>query len=340
MKEAVLYQKLANQTVRCYLCAHRCVILPGKKGICFVRENRSGVLKTLVYGLAMSANVDPIEKKPLFHFLPGTKSFSICTAGCNFRCQFCQNWQESQISKGPGGKIIGFPLPPKEVVKQALETGCRSIAYTYTEPTIFFEYAYDTAKLAQKKGLANIFVTNGYQTPETIGLMTGVIDAANIDLKSFSEDFYQKICGAHLAPVLQSIKLMHQAGIWVEVTTLIIPGLNDSPKELTALAQFLAGVDKNIPWHISRFHPDYKMTDSLPTPIKTLEKAFQIGKKAGLNYVYLGNVVTETGENTYCPKCTRLAVRRSGWKTEVLNITPEGFCRSCGEDLKLKLNQP
>jgi len=337
VKEALLYQKLKNNTARCNLCSHRCLIAPGKRGICFVRENQNGVLYSLVYGLAIAANVDPIEKKPLFHFLPGTKSFSIASAGCNFRCEFCQNWDISQITKRPEGKIIGEELPPEKVVKQALKSGCKSIAYTYTEPTIFFEYAQDTARLAKKEGLANVFVTNGYQTPETIKKMKGIIDAANIDLKSFSEEFYQKICGARLTPVLEAIKLMHKAGIWIEITTLVVPKQNDSEKELTQIAKFIASVDRNIPWHISRFHPDYKMTNSYPTPLETLENAFQIGKNAGLKYVYLGNVITETGENTFCPKCGALAIRRAGYLTEVLGVDKEGNCSNCGYDLNIKM---
>jgi len=269
--------------------------------------------------------------------LPGTKSFSIASAGCNFRCEFCQNWDISQITKRPEGKIIGEELPPEKVVKQALKSGCKSIAYTYTEPTIFFEYAQDTARLAKKEGLANVFVTNGYQTPETIKKMKGIIDAANIDLKSFSEEFYQKICGARLTPVLEAIKLMHKAGIWIEITTLVVPKQNDSEKELTQIAKFIASVDRNIPWHISRFHPDYKMTNSYPTPLETLENAFQIGKNAGLKYVYLGNVITETGENTFCPKCGALAIRRAGYLTEVLGVDKEGNCSNCGYDLNIKM---
>jgi len=336
-QEAILYQKLEGNKVRCHLCAHRCLISPGKRGICFVRENQNGTLYSLVYGLAIAANIDPIEKKPLFHFLPGTSSFSIATAGCNFRCGYCQNWSESQITKGPKGQIIGQKLPPQKVVKQAMKTGCQSIAYTYTEPTIFFEYAQDTAKLAKKVGLANVFVTNGYQTPETIKKMASFVDAANIDLKSFSEKFYQKVCGAKLKPVLESIKLMHQLGIWIEVTTLVVPKQNDSERELRQIAQFIAKIDKTIPWHISRFHPDYKMLDSFPTPLETLQKAYQIGKKAGLNYVYLGNIITETGENTSCPRCGNLAIRRTGYLTEILGVDKDGNCTDCNEYLNIKM---
>lgn len=337
MKEARLYQKLPLKAVRCSLCNHRCLIKPGKRGICFVRENQNGTLYSLVYGLAIAANVDPIEKKPLFHFQPGSKSFSMATAGCNFRCEFCQNWSESQITKGPEGKIIGFPLSPEEIVKQAIKNDCRSIAYTYTEPTIFFEYAQDTARIAKKQGLANIFVTNGFQTPETIKEMAKFVDAANVDLKSFSERFYQKICGGRLKPVLESIELMHQAGIWLEITTLVVPKQNDSEKELKQMAEFIAGIDKNIPWHLSRFHPDFQMTDSYPTPIETLNLAYQLGKKAGLKYVYLGNIITEDKENTYCPKCQNLAIKRIGYDIEILGVDKKGKCSKCGEDLKIKV---
>lgn len=337
MKEAVLYKKLKDKKVRCNLCNHRCLISPGKRGVCFVRENKNGILYSLVYGIALAANIDPIEKKPLFHFQPGTNSFSIATAGCNFRCEFCQNWQESQITKGPQGRIVGQELPPKRVVEEAKRTGCASIAYTYTEPTIFFEYAQDTAKLAKKEGITNVFVTNGYQTPETIKEMAKFVDAANVDLKSFSEKFYQKVCGAKLKPVLESIKLMHKAGIWIEITTLVVPKQNDSKKELTQIAKFIAKVNKSIPWHISRFHPDYKMLDSYPTPIETLEMAYDIGKKAGLKYVYLGNIITETKENTYCPKCNNLAIRRIGYQTEILGVDKKGKCAECGEDLSIRI---
>lgn len=337
LKEAFLYEKFKDRVVHCNLCAHRCLIPEDKRGICSVRENQKGTLYTLVYGLAIAAHIDPIEKKPFFHFLPGSQSFSIATPGCNFRCQFCQNWDISQMTKGPKGSIAGENLPPQEVVEQALKNNCQSIAYTYTEPTIFFEYAYDTALLAKEKGLANVFVTNGYQTPETIQKMKGVIDAANVDLKSFSDDFYQKVCGARLKPVLESIQKMHDAGIWVEITTLIVPGKNDSEKELKQMAEFIAGVSPNIPWHLSRFHPDYKMQESRSTPIETLDLAYKIGKKAGLEYVYLGNITTETGENTYCPKCQKLVVRRIGYDTHILGVGRQGQCHSCGEDLNIKM---
>ncbi len=339
MKEAVLYQKLADEAVRCRLCSHRCLIKPGKRGICSVRENQKGKLYSLVYGKTIAANVDPIEKKPFFHFLPGTSSFSIATAGCNFRCEFCQNWEISQISKGPNGQVIGEDLPPEEVVNQALKNNCRSVAYTYTEPTVFFEYASDCAKLAKKKGLANVFVTNGYQTPETIKEMKGLIDAANIDLKSFSDKFYQKICGARLQPVLDSIRLMHEAGIWVEITTLLIPGLNDNQEELKQMFNWIVkNLGPQTPSHISRFHPDYQLTSAEPTPLATLEMAYQIGKKAGLNYVYLGNVQTQDKESTFCPKCGQLVIKRRGYEIEIVGADKKGNCVNCGQNLSLYIN--
>ncbi len=287
MKEAMLYEKLSEKKLQCNLCAHHCKISPGRTGFCGVRQNQEGVLYSLVYAKAIAAGVDPIEKKPLYHFHPGSKAYSIATVGCNFRCGFCQNWQ---ISQHPEGLADSCDFPPEEVVAKAKEAGCLSIAYTYSEPTIFFEYAYDTAKLAKARGLYNVFVTNGYMASEAISLIRPYLDAANIDLKSFSEEFYRKICGAHLEPVLDSIRLMKEAGIWIEITTLVIPGKNDSPKELKNLAAFIAGVSKDIPWHISRFHPDYKFLDYPPTSIEILEEAQEIGKKAGLKHIYLGNV--------------------------------------------------
>lgn len=338
MREAVLYDRLDNDRVRCNLCAHRCTIFLGRRGICAVRENRDGILYTLVYSKVISRNIDPIEKKPLFHFLPGSKSYSIATAGCNFRCEFCQNWDISQLSKDFKSQALKNSSEPgsgrvEKIVAEAVKNNCASIAYTYTEPTVFFEYAYDTAKLAQEKGLKNVFVTNGYQTPETIDEMVGVIDAANIDLKSFREDYYHKVCGAHLKPVLEAIKLMYKKGIWLEITTLIVPDLNDSNKELTQIAEFIAGVSEDIPWHVSRFHPDYKMTDSFPTPIQTLHKAVEIGKKAGLNFVYAGNIPGDKYEKTYCPKCGGVVIDR--WNYSVQSFLDKDKCPRCAHEIPL-----
>ena len=289
-KEAMLYDKLENKRVHCYLCAHECKIAESKYGICGVRQNFDGTLYTLIYAQIIAANVDPIEKKPLYHFLPGSFAYSVATIGCNFQCGFCQNWQISQLSVKDGAITEGTEVQPEEVVAAAQKYGCKSIAYTYTEPTIFFEYAYDTAKLAKLSGLANIFVTNGFMTHQTIDTIKPYLDAANVDLKSFNDEYYKKYCKARLQPVLDSIKYMKEAGIWLEVTTLIIPGENDSDEELTQIAKFIAGVDKEMPWHISRFRPDYKFIDHNATPVKTLERARDIGRQQGLNHIYLGNV--------------------------------------------------
>ncbi|MFC1508086.1 AmmeMemoRadiSam system radical SAM enzyme [Candidatus Omnitrophota bacterium] len=325
IKEAMLYEKLDSDRVKCNLCKHHCKISPDKFGICGVRKNTSGVLYTHVYGEAISSHVDPIEKKPLYHFLPGTKSFSIATVGCNFRCLFCQNWEISQFSKKENG-IFGSQLKPEEIVREAKKNNCKSISYTYTEPTIFFEYAYDTARLAKKAGLYNIFVTNGYMTEDALKKIRPYLDACNVDLKSFSEDFYKKMCGASLKSVLDSIKTMKKLGIWVEVTTLIVPGQNDSDEELRAIAEFISRVGEEIPWHVSRFHPDFKYTDSSPTPVDTLRKAKKIGEERGLRHIYLGNVIE--GNDTYCPKCEKLLIKRIVFDITENNIK-SGKCPAC-----------
>jgi len=323
----MLYQPSGAGRTVCALCSHRCDIAPGKFGVCEVRENRGGRLVTHAYGEVIAAHVDPVEKKPFYHFRPGSTSFSIATVGCNFRCPFCQNWQISQSS--PTGRAAGRSeaLPPADIVRIALSSGCRSISYTYTEPTIFFEYAFDTAKLAREAGLANNFVTNGFMTAEALETIKPYLDAANVDLKAFREETYKKLCKARLEPVLESIPLMRRLGIWVEVTTLVVPGLNDGDAELSGIAGFIAGVDPDIPWHISRFHPDYKYTESGPTPIETLRRAFAIGQRAGLRYVYVGNVPGE-GDVTYCPRCCRPLIQRRGFAVEANRIR-EGACPYC-----------
>lgn len=300
-KEAALYERLPDKQVQCFLCNHLCKIADSKYGFCGVRQNIDGRLYTQVYCEAIANHVDPIEKKPLYHFFPGSSAYSIATIGCNFRCPFCQNWQISQASKRQGEDLGGYELKPEEVVREAKRYRCMSISYTYTEPTIFFEYAYDTARLAKKEGLYNNFVTNGYMTKEALDTIKPYLDAANVDLKFFKEETYKKICGAHLEPVLDSIRYMKKLGIWVEVTTLVVPGLNDTDEELKDIARFIAEVGIEIPWHISRFHPDYKYTDSEPTPINILKKAKEIAEEAGLRYVYLGNVLEDT--TTYCNNC-------------------------------------
>jgi pyruvate formate lyase activating enzyme len=327
MIEARLYEKKEDKKVRCFLCHHHCLIKEGQRGICWVRENREGTLYSLVYGKPIATHVDPIEKKPLFHFLPGTFSFSLATSGCNFRCLFCQN---ADISQAREQKIIrGEKRTPEEMVSAALDSGCRSISYTYTEPTIFFEYAQDIALLASAQGLKNVFVTNGYMTTEALEAIHPHLQAANVDLKAFTEEFYRTHCGAKLGPVLESLQAMKKMGVWVEITTLIIPTRNDSPEELKALAQFISReLGPETPWHISRFHPDYRLTDLPLTPIKTLQRAWEIGKEAGLRYVYTGNVPGDRGEKTYCYQCGYLLLDRYGFSILKNNLS-QGKCPQC-----------
>jgi pyruvate formate lyase activating enzyme len=331
MKEALLYEKLGEKKVRCVLCNHRCRIQDGQKGICGVRENQGGLLYTLVYRQLISRNVDPIEKKPLFHFAPGSRSFSIATVGCNFHCDFCQNYQISQMPRDRK-QIRGEDISPEEVVAMAKKTGCRTIAYTYTEPTIYFEYALDIARLASAEGLKNIFVTNGYMTEEALRTIHPHLHGANVDLKAFGEEFYQKQCGAGLQGVLQSLRVMKALGVWVEITTLLIPGLNDAEEELHRLAEFIASLGRETPWHISRFHPTYKMLDRSPTSVRILEKARKIGMETGLRYVYTGNVPGDEGENTYCYHCGKLLIDRLGFQIRENRIF-ENRCYNCGTEM-------
>ncbi len=331
-KEALLYEKLAKDRVRCNLCSHHCVISDGKLGVCRVRKNMGGTLYTLVYGRVISLNVDPVEKKPLYHFYPGSAAFSIATPGCNFRCQWCQNWQISQIPDEQE-LITGREMSPDQIVARALETGSRSIAYTYTEPTIFFEYAYDTARLAHQAGLANIYVTNGYMSKEMLEMFDPFLDAANVDLKAFRQKTYNRYAGAGLQPILDNMKLMKKLGIWLEVTTLVIPGINDSTSELRDAAQFVAQeLGRETPWHISRFFPTYKMTNIPPTPLATLQEAKQIGLEEGLQFVYIGNVSVEGSNDTFCPNCSRALIRRHGFGV-IFNRIEEGRCPACGEPI-------
>jgi pyruvate formate lyase activating enzyme len=326
-KEAMLYEKMGGNRVRCHLCAHRCVVADGKRGVCHVRENKGGVLYTLVYGRTISQNVDPVEKKPLYHFYPGSLAYSIATPGCTFRCLWCQNWPISQLLREKD-LIDGRQTSPEEIVANALDTGSRSIAYTYTEPTVFFEYAYHIALLAHLEGLANIFVSNGYMSQEMLELIHPYLEAVNIDLKAFRNETYHRYVGAGLQPVLDNLKLMKQLGLWIEVTTLLIPDLNDDPAELRDAACFIAQeLGPDTPWHISRFFPSYKMTDRPPTPIETLYKAREIGLEKGLRYVYLGNLDEES--NTTCYQCGRSLIRRKGYWVVENNIR-QGSCPTCG----------
>jgi pyruvate formate lyase activating enzyme len=327
LKEAILYNNEPEQAVTCNLCAHRCYIPAGREGICKVRENRAGVLYTLVYDRVISANIDPIEKKPLFHFLPGTESYSIATVGCNFHCRHCQNWEISQLPKLRDRIVPGERIAPGEIVSLALAAGCKSMAYTYTEPTIFFELAYDTARLAASAGLKNIFVTNGYLTPEGWRMIQPYLHAVNIDLKGFDDKRHRRMSGAKLQPVLDSIALAKQLGIWLEVTTLVVPGHNDSDEELRRIALFLKSVGPEIPWHLSAFFPAYKMMNVDPTDRESLLRAWRIGKDAGLHHVYCGNLPA-LNEDTLCFRCNQTLIRRVGLNVES-NRLDKGRCPFC-----------
>jgi len=334
-----LFKKLPNNQIQCLACNNYCVIPNGKTGICGVRQNNNGELILLVNDKAVAVNLDPIEKKPLFHFYPGSVAFSLGTLGCNFGCEFCQNWDISQAPKIQDTKYQiqdtnywGEDWPPEKIVNYCQENNIPIIAYTYNEPTVWTEYALATMKLAQKAKIKNVWVSNGYFSDQTLKLITPYLDAINIDLKSFREDFYQNIVHAHLEPVKENIIKVWQLGIWEEVTTLIIPELNDSEKELKEIARFLVKISSDLPWHISAFYPAYKMLKTPPTPQKTLIKAYNIGKKAGLKYVYTGNIPDNNYESTYCPKCGAKLIER--WGIEMIkNNLKDSKCPKCGENI-------
>ena len=338
-KESYLYKKLEKNKVQCSTCSHRCFISPEKYGICGVRKNIDGKLYALNYGKAISSSIDPIEKKPLFHFLPGTHSLSIATVGCNLRCGNCQNWQISQLVKTDKSKLeTGQDLSPSEIVELAVKNKCPSISYTYTEPTIFLEYALDTMKLAKEKGIKNVWVTNGFMSKETLELIRPYLDAVNVDIKSFDDKFYKNICGAKAGPILENLKWMKKNKIWIEITTLIIPGFSDDKIMLENIAQFIFDqLGSETPWHISAFSGviSYKMQNVPDTPIETIYKACDIGKKAGLKYIYAGNIPGNPKENTYCPKCNELVIERIGFY--IKRSDKDGKCAKCGESLNLAL---
>jgi len=349
MKEAMFYEPLTHGRVLCTLCALHCKIAAGRRGACGVRVNVDEKLYTLVYDHVVGRHVDPIEKKPFFHFHPGSRAYSIATVGCNFRCLHCQNYDISQQPKAKAppiqdvgadpdvlcralrdleASIPGERITPEEIVTAAQRSGCESIAYTYTEPTIFFELAYDTARLAAVAGLANLFVTNGYITEEALAVIAPYLDAANIDLKSFNDNAHKRMTGAPLQPVLEGIRAYRRHGIWVEVTTLIIPGHNDSEPELRQIAEFICSVGNDIPWHVTQFYPTYRLLDRAATPVKILRRAREIGHETGLQYVYEGNVPGEGGENTYCHRCKNLLVSRYGMQL-LDNRIRAGQCPDC-----------
>ncbi len=329
MKEASFYEKLEDDKVLCGLCKHRCRIGEGARGICGVRVNKGGLLYTLVYAMPCSTHVDPIEKKPLYHFFPGSKAFSVATVGCNFRCRHCQNHEISQMS-ADAKCIAGERMEAREIVDMAVKAGCRSISYTYTEPTMFYEYAFDIAKLAREKGIFNNFVTNGYIEEEPLRAIRPFLDGANIDLKGFSEGFYKKVCAADLAKVMETIRLYKSLGIWIELTTLVIPGYNDDENELRGIARFIkTDLGAEVPWHVSAFYPTYKLLDAGRTPAGTLVRARQIGLDEGLRYVYVGNIPGLEGEHTYCHACKKAVIKRYGYAISDYQVK-DGACAFCG----------
>jgi len=330
--KADLWKPAGDAAVDCFLCAHRCHIQSGRRGICKVRENRQGTLVSLVYGRVIANNVDPIEKKPLFHFLPGSRAYSIATVGCNFQCGFCQNWQISQWPRSGSGEMPGEALSPEEVVQDAKRCSCASVSYTYTEPTIFFEYARDTAVLARQEGMKNTFVTNGFMTAEALEMAADWLDAANVDLKAWSDDFYRTVCKGRIEPVKETIRRMHEAGIHVEVTTLLVPGQNDDPDDLKGIAGFIASVSPDVPWHVTRFHPDYQDLATPATPVETIEQAIGIGRQAGLRYVYAGNIAGM--QDTECPACGATVIERRGMGVSRLRLRGAA-CEACGAELPI-----
>lgn len=324
---ALLTSHLEDGKVRCELCAHRCLIRPGQKGLCKVRENREGELFSLIYGRLIASHVDPIEKKPLYHFLPGSLSFSIATPGCNFRCQWCQNADISQISPKNGAGKPGF-VPPEQVVEAAIASDSQSVAYTYTEPTLAFEYNLTVSQLAREAGLKNVYVTNGYMTPEMLELASPTLDAANVDIKAFDETIHRRYTGAHLQPVLDSCVAMLKAGVWLEVTTLLVPGINDDEEQLQGLVEFIATkLSLDVPWHVSRYFPQPQFRQIPATPPETIFRAMELGRRAGLRYVYGGNLLTST--DTDCPNCGERVLRRIGYADAIENLN-EGACPKCG----------
>ena len=336
MREARYYESEDNKYVRCLLCAQYCHIRLGTHGVCGVRENIDGKLYTAVYGQVATANTDPIEKKPLYHFYPGSSSLSLATVGCNFRCTFCQNWNLSQASKGRDRRIEGQYADPETIAEAATKQRCRSVSYTYSEPTVFYEWAYDTAKAATERGVLNTFVTNGYIAPQPLRDIQPYLHAANVDLKAFDDESYKKIMGApSVQPVLDTLKLMKELGIWVEVTTLIVPTRNDSDDVLHSVAGFISEeLGPETPWHISRFHPDYKDTDLPPTSVEALRRAYDIGRGAGLRYIYVGNVSTSMlgidAGSTRCHACDTLLIERLGFQILRDVVSPDGTCPKCG----------
>jgi len=330
-EEALYYQQADNKNVQCLLCPRKCIIPPGKRGFCGVRENQDGKLYTLVYGEAAAVHIDPIEKKPLFHFLPGATAFSIATAGCNLRCKFCQNWEISQIKPEDIKPIL---ISPEEVVREAKKSGAATIAYTYTEPTVFYEYMLDTAILARKEGIKNVMHSAGFINEEPLRNLCKYLDAANIDLKGFTQKYYNDMCLGNLDDVLRTLKILKEEGVHLEITNLILPNFNDSDEQIRAMCVWIKeNLGADTPIHFSRFWPMYKMVNLSPTPVSTLEKARDIAKSIGLKYVYIGNVPGHQGETTFCPKCGKALIMRVGYTITANNLV-KGKCKFCGEKIE------
>lgn len=330
MKNTTLFQHAEGTALQCLTCRHRCTIADGRRGICRVRENRDNAVRSSVYGLLVAQGSDPIEKKPLYHALPGSHTWSVASVGCNFRCLHCQNAEIAAYDDHGSGRFPGRPTPPEATLRQALAHGCRSISYTYTEPTVWLEYALDTGRLAVEAGLWNFFVTNGYITPQALDLLAPVLHGANIDLKGFTEEFYHRVCGAKLSETLDGIRDYRRRGIWLEITTLVITGENDDEKQLQGIARFIAEeLGPDTPWHVSRFFPRHRMPDHAVTPESSLERALEAGDRAGLRYIYLGNVNGAGRESTRCPACGATVIGRSGYRITAFNLR-DGSCGTCG----------
>lgn len=327
MVKAVLSESEGNCRVVCHLCAHECRIDEGKTGVCRVRKNLNGELFSLNADKIVAMNLDPIEKKPLYHFLPGSRSFSIAAMGCNFSCRFCQNHSISMVEDEKG--IQGNSVSPEQLLALARKNRAHSISYTYTEPTVFLELVLETAKLARAAGIRNVLVSNGYMTLKALSLLAPFLDGANIDLKSFSDAFYRKYCSARLQPVLETISAIKSMGIWLEVTTLLVPGLNDDRREILDLISFLRQVDENIPWHVSRFFPQHQLLDIEPTAAASIHGVLRLGANQGLKFTYGGNLADSSWSNTRCPSCQETLIARSGYHSENLGILG-GCCRFCG----------